>query len=50
VRFGGSPARIPDTRVAFEAHERICPGGGRATELAIPFGPLRAVRIVERNA
>jgi hypothetical protein len=46
VRFGASPADVADTRVSFDVHQRICPGGSRGLDFVIPLGPVRELRVV----
>src|SRR4029077_12773299 len=50
VRFGSSPGDILDTRVSLAAHQRICPGGSRTSELVIPLGPVRELRVVRGSS
>jgi hypothetical protein len=46
VRFGSSPIDVLDTQVSLAAHERVCPGGSRTSDLVIPLGPVRELRVV----
>jgi hypothetical protein len=50
VRFGASPVDVADTRVFFDAHQRVCPGGSRHRDLVIPLGPVREIRVVRGSA
>jgi hypothetical protein len=46
VRFGALPIDVADTLVTLRAHERVCPGGSRRRDVAIPLGPVREIRVV----
>jgi hypothetical protein len=50
VRFGALPVDLADTRMSFRAHERVCPGGSRRRDMAIPLGPVREIRVVRGSA
>src|SRR5262249_61350055 len=50
VRFRALPADAADTRIFFEAHERVCPGGRRRRVVVIPLGPVREIRVVRGSA
>jgi hypothetical protein len=50
VRFGAASVDAADTLAALRAHERICPGGSRLRDVAIPLGPVREIRVVRGSA